>query len=378
MFLSKQIRILSFTLILCIYFIAYLIQSQLLINWDVSWDILVSKRLLAGGTYTQDFFDLNPPLIFYLLAPAAILSKVTIMSTITALRFYIFFLASVSLACCYFLTRKIFREQDAAIRYAFLVTIAFVFLIPAEFDFGQREHLMLILSLPYLLTIVARLQGNSLHWLFALGVGLCAGLGFAIKPYFLLIPTLVELYYIVKTKNLFAWVRIETITLLLFLISYLVLIFIYYPDYIHFVVPLSAPFYYAGFSQPWSIVIFTAPVLACYLMLVFYLFHYTKNTYSILNHVLLLTCIGFLISYFFQRTFWNYHILPALAVGLLMFVEMFVYAIKNQQNRFWTSIFGLWVAWLICYSNYSVFQNGQFYKNNQKPLLTFLNQYAHK
>ena len=65
--------------------------------------------------------------------------------------------------------------------------------LAATASFGQREYLCVVLVMPYLALSAARAQENhEVDTLGSLLVGLLAGIGFAIKPYFLAVPALIE------------------------------------------------------------------------------------------------------------------------------------------------------------------------------------------
>ncbi len=69
-------RLLLILLMASIFLFAWKLQSALFLNYDVSWLMHASERLLAGGTYSRDFFETNPPLILYLYLPPVIFSKI--------------------------------------------------------------------------------------------------------------------------------------------------------------------------------------------------------------------------------------------------------------------------------------------------------------
>ena len=61
-------------------------------------------------------------------------------------------------------------------------------------DFGQREHIMIVLVLPYILLHALRQSGGtSQAWIVTL-VGIMAGVGFALKPYFLVLYLALEVH----------------------------------------------------------------------------------------------------------------------------------------------------------------------------------------
>jgi len=73
-----------------------------------------------------------------------------------------------------------------------LLLLCFALVPAAGYDFGQREHLAVLMSLPYLAVAALRLQPAPVSRSWRSGVALVAAIGFAIKPHFLLVPALVE------------------------------------------------------------------------------------------------------------------------------------------------------------------------------------------
>src|SRR5688500_14785421 len=99
--ISNNKRLLFIAILFIIYILAWFEQNAMIFSWDVSWLAEASRRLLAGGNYTNDFFENNPPLILYLYAPAVLLSQWLDIHIITAMRMYMYVIASLSLYLCY-------------------------------------------------------------------------------------------------------------------------------------------------------------------------------------------------------------------------------------------------------------------------------------
>src|SRR3990167_2272646 len=154
--------------------LAWFILTRFLPNGDVSWDLLASQRLMTGGTYTQDFFDLNPPLIFYLYFPAVFLAKISSINAVLTLRAYVLGLSLLSLLICYFSIRRIFLNEPILFSYAMFISLAILLFIFPMNEMAQREHLLIIFTLPYLLIVSDRLQGHILKHHYAIGIGLFA------------------------------------------------------------------------------------------------------------------------------------------------------------------------------------------------------------
>src|SRR5579872_3156058 len=93
--------------ILSVYVVAWGIQEHLPLNWDISQLLHATRLMLAGGTYSKDFFIPNPPMILFLYTPPVALSKFMGVKVMLPFRIYIFMLISISLAICCSLARQL-------------------------------------------------------------------------------------------------------------------------------------------------------------------------------------------------------------------------------------------------------------------------------
>jgi hypothetical protein len=320
---SKQFSLGILAIMAGIYLLAGFMQANMLLNWDVSWLIHASSRLLAGGTYHADFFEINPPMILYHYIPTVLIAKIFSINFMLALRIYVFSLAGLSLCLCLTLIQKIFTPKDEALAGIFFIVLTCVFLLVPVYEFGQKEHLLILFTLPYLLLVSSRLQGVTVKTSLAITIGILAGLGFAIKPHFLIMLTLVELYYILRTKKLLACIRIETLVMAAIFIIYLASVFVFFKEYIFVIIPYITHFYYSGFSSPWTQLLFNQVTLFAYFVTIFYLLQMGKNPYQTLCSVLLAAMLGALVSFGLQHTLWYYHVIPVLSLAILLLTLLF-------------------------------------------------------
>jgi hypothetical protein len=109
------------------------------------------------------------------------------------------------------------------------------------YDFGQREHLMVILGLPYLSAAIPRPEPEhgALPPAMRVFIGIAAGVGFCLKPYFLLIPLLVEAWRWSHLRGA-TFVRIEIIAMALVGAAYVLAVVLFAPEYLSVVVPQAA------------------------------------------------------------------------------------------------------------------------------------------
>lgn len=309
--------------LLSIYLFAWFSQDILIFNPDVSWFMLATKRMLAGGSYTHDFFEINPPMILYLTVPAVMLMQFLAITADIAVRIYIFFLSTLSLYLCFNLLNKIFASQHKLFTIISILSLATLFLLLPVGAFAQREHILIILTIPYFLLITLRLQASACSVFTALGIGIMAGCAFAIKPYFLLSLFLVEIYYCYTTRRLFAWLRPETFAIFGVFISYACLIIWLHSDYLTLVLPLITKFYYQKFSSSLINILRDQDVIFTGFMIIFYWLSYHQFPYKKLGNVLLLASVGFTIAFIIQRTHWYYHALPAFALNCWLLILLF-------------------------------------------------------
>jgi hypothetical protein len=204
------------------------------INNDVAWYIHSAGALLDGGRLYDDiFFEVNPPLMLYLTLPGALLARLTGWFAADAYLLTVF--AAIALAL--WLASRVLADRPTAERRTILLAAGLVLgLLPAG-DFGQRSHVMLVLTLPYLLLLARRLPavpacGRRL----ALAIGAVAGLGCAIKPHYLLLPAALELLLLARTVHP---LRPETVAMVAAVALYGLSIVLLTPDYLTRVVPYA-------------------------------------------------------------------------------------------------------------------------------------------
>ncbi len=326
-------RFLCWTMLLGIAISAWFIQANAYINIDTGWFLEATQRMLAGGTYKNDFFENNPPWILYLTIPPVLFAKVFALNLALSMQIYVFSFAIISLGLCGYFFQKIFVKSDQYIAKFLLVVLAFLFFHAASTDFGQREHLFFMLSIPYLLLMEQRLQNCEVNVYLALWVGLLAGLVFLLKPYFLMMLFLIELYYLIRKKNLYAWIRPETLMIMGLLVIYAFIIVLYHRDYLEIVLPVAVRYGYFGTRNPWVIFFWGQLCIACYFLALFTILTFKVNRYKQLTILFLLAFVGYFFSYIVQQEHVYYRILPAYAMSLLLFMLAFACYVSNPLKR---------------------------------------------
>ncbi len=321
-----------FFFFVCVSIIVYLAHMEYILNADVASLLYDTELFLSGGTYVKDFFETNPPMIFILYMPIVFFHKLTSFDIRSLTYFYIFIITFISLIFCNGLLKNILSKEDVFLKNTMMFMLVFAFLIVPLGDFGQREHLLVMLCMPYLFAVVSRAKHISIPFLQACLIGLMAGLVFSLKPFFLIPVILVELYLMLLKKSIKSWVRPESLVMLAVMVLYIAYVFIYHPLYFNVLMPLISQFYFIGTEERWLVMFVKPRVIFCSVVAAYYLFYPHKNHFRELLQVLSLALIGFILAFIVPRSAWTYHVLPAYGVALVLTV-IYVYSLWSEDIK---------------------------------------------
>jgi len=271
------------------------------LNHDVAAILDFTQRWIGGEALYARLLDPNPPLIFVLNLLPAYLGLHTGLDAVIALQVCILLLGGV----VWWLALRMRRRGDEGpIERSFLDVAPVFVLLGAGYDFGQREHLMTLCALPYLFLAARRARAERGSHHFAAVV--LAAVAFALKPYFLAVPALVELYVLFSLgwraylRDPVAWVMAAV------WVAYLASLPLLFPDYLKVVLPLVSTNYLGG--TVWQTV--QAPRMATALVLLVPLVWIAFRGRNQLVKILSLAAVGAAVSGLAQRKGWSYHIVP--------------------------------------------------------------------
>jgi len=203
--------------------------AQYLYAAELWWD---------GGELYRDFVDTNPPFVIFFSLPPVLLSRLTSMAVDTALWIYSLSWVVLSLAILRVLMGRLWSVDSARIVHMFWFVMALAMLSPSDNVFGQREHMFLVLLLPYLMAAVLHEQGQPLGRGPAVWIGILASCGVLLKPYLAIVPCGVEIYLAIARRDWRSLFRTESLTIAASISIYLAVVVLYTPDY----------FRYAGYA----------------------------------------------------------------------------------------------------------------------------------
>jgi hypothetical protein len=307
-----------FFVILLTAIFAFIFQSSLVFNGDAAYLAFAARQLLAHGAYGRDIFETNPPMILYLMLPVIGLQKLLPLSLVTMYRWYVLALAILSSTVSFLLLKVFIKKEDVFLKNAVLTAILFVLFFLPMSSFAQREHFFIILTFPYVFLSVLRLQGKSIPVFAATLIGFFAGLGFSLKPFFLVTLALIELYGMYQKKNFFYWLRAESITIFTVIFLYLCLIVIDEPGYIQYIFPWVLKYYFPFYKIPWEHMALYPFIQFILIILISYFIFPRSKEYPHFTRILWLATVGMCMAFIIPRMPWYYHILPALGFAIIL------------------------------------------------------------
>lgn len=197
-----------------------------IINPDCSMFLKTGQLVIAGARPYIDFIELNPPLVFYIHAIPAFFAKLSGLPAETCLYIFTLMLFGLSLALCWNLLKG---DTSNAVNFG-PVLLAFCLgnLICYEWiQFGQRQQLLANALLPFFVCRYLRWQGGGvkINPTTAVISGLYCGTLTSLLPQYAAIIVSLELFYILRLRQLRPLISAETIAFVGSVIAYGLFVF---------------------------------------------------------------------------------------------------------------------------------------------------------
>ena len=299
--------------------IGAIVRLQTVLNPDVSWFLVAAGRMLDGGGYARDFFEINMPLAIAAYVPPQLLSRLSGWSIAHAMAAWTTLLAAQCAWLCLRLAPVGHGVQRAL--HAFWLLFVLIFL-PLK-DFGQREHLATMLFLPFLFQL-KHVAGVGI-WLRSY-VAALAACGFFMKPHFAPLAVLLLGGVAWRDKSFVVFRSAEALVMLLAALANAALVLLRYPDW--FTCAQWAQDTYMEYrSTHWQWVLLTPEMALFAVVYVMCLVRARMDRgYTAAVWPLLLTASYSLLAYLMQYKGWSYQLQLALltasvALGLSMFAR---------------------------------------------------------
>lgn len=288
------------------------------INHDSAWSLYSTRQWLDGARFYVDLVEINPPLNFYLHVPPVLLFRWTGLGMMPAFVLWVFLMILVSFALSVYITRQARVEEPYLWTVLLAGALATSLFVPMG-SFGQREHIVVVLSLGYFFVSAVRASGRSVGANTAIAAGLLAAVGLSLKPYFLLVPLLLELREVVRNRSLVAALRPDSLALAGLVLLYGLSVPVLHPEYLRDLVPMALVTYARGFGVPPGPFLVQGSTLLLVGMLGTYLIARSASRHPRVTDTFWLAAVGFFGAYLWQMKGFPYHVGPVLA---LVFVAL--------------------------------------------------------
>lgn len=284
------------------------------LNADAAAILQFAQRMLDGERLYLDLIDINPPLIFWLSAGLVAVGNGIGVSATTSLITGIQGLILASLLTSGLLFARSQAGQQPVTRLLLpLAAILILCVYPGQ-SFGQREHLLLILLLPYAALALLRLENRQVGRIWHLGVGVAALMGICLKPHFAALPALIEASLLIELGPR-RWLR-HLPPWIFFLggIGYIALAWGLHPAYFTEILPMATAHYGTmSFGTLPALLLGEQlpPLLIALAGLIALGWRHT------VARLLIALALGATLAALLQWKDWSYHFLPARALLLL-------------------------------------------------------------
>jgi hypothetical protein len=309
---------------------AALNQLHLGVGSDSLWLMICCERWLDGQTAYLDFLENSPPPAMLIYLPPVALAKALHVAREPLYVVYVVAVVAGCLSLCGAALRN--AKQIAAFDAPILIGAAATLLLVPDHSFGERDHIALALSLPFLTVLALRAEGAAARRWTELLAGCAAALVFAIRPHYGLAfaPAALYVAYRRGLPALLGFVELYAAVVALAVIGFASLAF--FPRYFDTMLPIVMTSYVADHAPFVDLLI--APVTASWAMLAAALLIWRtggkKNAFA---DVAALASGGAALAYFVQA---KGHAYQGYFAAALMFVAVtFVAGRDLRRPIFW-------------------------------------------
>lgn len=302
---------------------------------DIAWQLHIAEVLARGGQLGRDVIEVNPPLAAWLEVPVVRLAGAFGVGAALGHEIAVLLLGLVSVGLVALAGERTMVLRAPARLVAFTLATALALALQAGLEVGQREQLAIMLVLPHFVLLAVRLEGATVPpWLAAV-IGMSAGLGFALKPFFLL-PLLMGEVLVVRGRGPRAAVRRpELVALATVFVAYALAILVIAPGWL-----VSArafwPLYgayrpatlYDVVTRQGVVIVIAALALAAWAVA-----RRTVGTSSQLGNALAAALAGFLVAMLAQRKPWIYLAIPSGVLSLALLVTIVLETSGRVRSR---------------------------------------------
>ena len=284
---------------------------------DIAWLIHLTEQVLDGATLYVDIIENRPPAMFLLAAPPVAIGRFLGIDPTHAYHVWVSGFVGLSLILCREISRDVLFEERPITRSAFLLSAIILLTVVPLHHYGQPGHLVTVCLMPYLLSAARRAAGHTARSRLAVLAGLLAGVGIALKPFFLIPWLCVELFVRIRTRTPGSLVAPENLCIVAIQAIFLGTVLAGFPAYVTVVLPLVIELFNAH-NVPLVVLLVRALYGGLILCLPLLLGLGRHGVRVELSGTLFTAACAFLLVFLIQLKGWGQHLLPSLIITFLL------------------------------------------------------------
>lgn len=326
--LSSLMRFAVFGLATLLLFFLLVWQFHTVRGHDQASYLLEAQRLLSGAElYGNRISETNPPVIIWFSAIPVLIARWLHSDPQIVLRGVVVAMMFVSVGWSVAVLK---RSRSPVAKYPFALWLLGAAILLSEiligtYDEGQREHLLIILLLPYVLAVAT----GAIGWLRVPErclLGIAAGLAIWFKPHDVLVVVALELFCAIRLRSLRRFVAPEFLALVATCVSVLLLVIFAAPLYGKVTLPLLFDTYWAlGTDSAGRLALTHKVFMPVVFLAAIILVLFRRSLRDSATPGALLACaFAASVAYDLQHVTWPYHSYPQRALLLVAIAYLLI------------------------------------------------------
>ncbi len=354
--MPKSLQYLFTALFAATFVVWFVLLSQVRVNSDAAWLTQAAEHFLNGQSMVEYYFETNPPMSALIYIPVVFLKHLG-LQTWDALNIYVLLLTvfSISASAYYLRQWKLDASAIGMLLLGFLFSVTFL----STYDFGQRDHILGVVLLPFVLGQLSLTYGHTKRLPINLAVFIIGSIFILVKPHFGLIPVALLLHRLYVQKSLRLLGHSDFLTLTAATIGYIGLVFLAFPGFISTILPASLDIYASTPVHVTSTSHALGLVLLSGLICVFITFAEITREQKQLFIALCVASVLCIIPYLMQNKGFHYHLIPYLSFTSLLGLATAHFYIREKKS-------GKFIPWFFAaFLGVCLAVSAQLYKTNK-------------
>ena len=277
---------------------------------------------MSGKKLYSDIIEVNPPLIVYAFVVLKYFAQLTGIRDLVLFQYTVFTISLISIYLTYRILSLDITKSDRFYIASLCFLLLYLFTTGNGLMFGQREHLTVMLCLPYLFMTALRCRDVRFTGKISVITGVMAGLGIAMKPFFIPAWLAIEIYA-VYFQSYLSLKRPEHLSLLTVFIVYALCILIFTPDYIHIAFKYI-DIYRGYYTSDFATLLTQNSTLIAVLVIIADAIIPRGPALKHIRGLLSVSLVMFLLAVFLQDKGWDYHWICVHVITCILFAVMMI------------------------------------------------------